>query len=100
MWGLNPSLLGDIPYVCEIAPTRGLSCQGWGFWQDHVSVSPTHLNLVFLPFAVKELFSVFSGLFQRIFLSAAVDLVCSWEQVSSCFSYTAILIHPLLRLDI
>ena len=42
-----------------------VSTPGLGFWWDHVSTSPTHLNVVILFFVVGEQFSYFQFFFRR-----------------------------------
>lgn len=67
--------------------------QGWGFWQDQVSASPTPLNMAFLfrvQGAIQLVLSPFSA---GIITYVTVDTVCLWEEVSSGSSYTAILNH-------
>lgn len=41
----------------EIPLNCGLPCQGWSFWQDHVSASPTHIDVAPLSFVVEEVFN-------------------------------------------
>ena len=61
MWSLNPSLLKEKIHVFVIPPAGGLLWLGCEFF--HISVSPTHLNVVLLPFAVEALSIQFSGPF-------------------------------------
>ena len=81
---------GEAPY-CEIFPNCGSWFQGWGFWQDHDSDSPTHLNVALLSFVAEEPLASFQVFFRGIVLYVAIDLVCLWEKVSSRSSYTSIL---------
>lgn len=57
MWGMNPSLLREKLQNCEIRADFGSAFQGWDFWQDSVSASPTCLSVVLLSFVVEEMFS-------------------------------------------
>lgn len=61
--GTNPLLFREKFCIFEISPTCGLPCLEWNFWQELVSVSPTHLDIAFLSFVVEALFIWFSGLF-------------------------------------
>lgn len=65
-------------------------CTWGGVWQDHISTSPTHLNVVFLSFIMEELFHYLSGLFQRKNVLCVADLGYLWEEVNSGSSYTSI----------
>lgn len=58
MWDTNPLLLQ------EKVQTYGVPHQGWGFWWDHVSASPTHLSVVVLSFVAEEQFSYFQFFFR------------------------------------
>lgn len=65
---------GEAPY-CEIFPNCGSWFQGWGFWQDHDSDSPTHLNVALLSFVADEMLGSFQVFFGGIVLNVAIDLV-------------------------
>lgn len=72
----------------------GLSCLGWGFLQDHVLhlfyLSPCGPLILCGRYAIQVVFRSFS---QGIIPCVTVDLLCSWEEVSS-ESFSAAILNP------
>lgn len=55
MWVMNLLLLREKLCICEKHPDYGSPRQEV-FWQDHVSASPSGLDVAILSFVVEELF--------------------------------------------
>lgn len=64
IWETNLLLLSD-KTVYEIHSGCGSPHQEWGFLQDHVFASPTHLKVAFLSIVAEALFGQLLGPFQR-----------------------------------
>lgn len=87
-------------HICEIPSYCGSRCQCGSFGQDHIiSDFPTHLSIPC--FLNNFLWSFHSAIFQVFFKmnfpDLAVDLVCSWEEVSWIFTYACHLGLHLVR---
>ena len=54
MWDMNPSILREKLWICELLPNCGSQHRAWGFEQDCTSASPNHLKVIFLLFIVKN----------------------------------------------
>ena len=86
--------LWSLTCVFVISPSIFRSLHwGYGSWLDCISALPTNLSVFFL-FILKcrTVWLVFKLFSERIILYVVVVLMCLWEEVSSEFSYPAILI--------
>ena len=95
MWFPNHSLFSEKTGVFSPIPTV-CHCQAWSLWQECIWVSATYFDVVFsLLWKVTQYVGVeklVSGyLWEVIFLSIAVYLVCPWEEIHSEASYVTLL---------
>ena len=91
MWSKKTSLLKDKIWICEIPPNEvemgefeGGEVLGVGrVGGDHMSASFTPEDVALFSFDVKEHSASFQSFSEGIVPYVAIDVVCSWEEVSS-----------------
>lgn len=86
LWGTDPLILMEkfyllIFYCCSLLRSlQTVSPMRWSFWQEHVSISPTNLNVVFLSFIVEQ-----SSAGSQVYCKGSCStcsyiLLCPWKE--------------------
>lgn len=95
--GSNPLHLREKLCFCAIIPNCEMPCPRWRFWQDCVSASATHLDMLALLWVT--LLLVLRSFSETVVPYGAIGVECPWEEVNSGFpvspSWTAFSIFLL-----